>query len=99
MHPFAPSPLAGRGPLALLSYLGAVDVEKYWNRKEQDANETQQATCPRNPKINIHGVREQWEESAEEAADESIYRDGGVRVEAVAVNEVAHALPEGHHAA
>ena len=44
-------------------------------------------------------MREQWKESPRERTDERIDCDGAVGVEAVAVDEVAHTLPEGYHAA
>ena len=44
-------------------------------------------------------MRKQWEERACERANEGIDRDGTVGIEAIAVDEVAHTLPERHHAA
>ena len=44
-------------------------------------------------------MRKQREEGAEEGAYEGIDGDGGIGVEAVAVDQVGHALPERYHAA
>lgn len=43
-------------------------------------------------------MREQRKESSGERSDEGVDGDGTVRVEAVAVNEVAQTLPEWDHA-
>ena len=86
-------------PFALLPYSCTVDVEKNGNRKEDYADERQKTTCPRYTKVVVHGMRKQWEERACERANEGIDRDGTVGIEAIAVDEVAHTLPERHHAA
>lgn len=40
----------------------------------------------------------QREEGAEQRPDESINRNGAVRIKTIAIDEIAHALPERHHA-
>lgn len=46
----------------------------------------------------VHCMRKEGEESARERPYERVYSNGAVRVEAVAVDEVAETLPERHHA-
>ena len=50
-------------------------------------------------KIVVHGRREQRKPGPGNRPDERVDGDGAVRVETVAVDDVVHALPEGHETA
>lgn len=43
-------------------------------------------------------MREQREKGAEKTSNKRVHGNCGVRIETIAVNEIAHALPERHHA-
>ena len=45
----------------------------------------------------VHGMREKWEECSKQRPDEGVHRDGAVGIEAIAVDQIAHALPKRYH--
>jgi len=75
-------------PFALLSNLRSINVEKHRYWKESDANEAQETTCPRHTEIRIHCMREEWKESAKEAPNQSVYRNGRIGIKSVAIDQV-----------
>ena len=85
-------------PLALRSDPRPEDVEQNGHREKYHTDERQKTGRPWYTEFGVHCMCKQWKESARERADEGIDRDGAVGIEAIAVDEVAHSLPERHHA-
>lgn len=46
----------------------------------------------------IHRRRKERKDCTANGSQESIDRDGAIRIEAIAIDNVIHALPEGHEA-